>query len=161
MSFATVCGPSVACDAATQVAPGQCRQLYCALPVACPASTYYQELPLRVAGETSVYKIPVCLTVDGCNMLSATPCSGGRVCTIVGDNATTCLLPGDSQRDQLCDNQNRCAAGLVCSKSTNTCLKLCRTDSNDCPGGTCQGGSAAFPTGIGVCLGDTPDGSTD
>jgi len=157
MSLALECASALACPDSALTPRGECKQLYCAFPVACPASTFYQELPLRMAGETSPYKVPVCAPIDGCDMLSPTSCSGGRVCTIVGDNATTCLLPGDALRDEQCDDQNRCAAGLVCSKSTSTCMKLCRIGSTDCPGGTCQGGSAAFPQGLGVCLGDRRD----
>jgi hypothetical protein len=162
VSFSLECADAAGCDAATLTPRGECRQLYCALPVTCPASTFYQELPLRVAGETSPFKVPVCVPIDGCDMLSSSPCSSGRVCTIVGDNATTCLLPGTAQRSEVCDDQNRCAEGLVCSKSSGTCLKLCHTGAGECPGGTCQGGSAAFPQGMGVCLGDTPEaGSAD
>jgi hypothetical protein len=164
MGFVLECASSLACPDAARTSRGECRQLYCSLPVTCPASTFYLELPLRVLGETSRYKVPVCMQIDGCDMLSWTSCSGGRVCTIVGDNATTCLLPGTAQRDESCDDRQRCAQGLVCSKSNNKCMKLCRTDfhDSDCPGGTCEGGSAAFPKGLGVCLGDVPDaGSGD
>ena len=149
------CAPGLGCiDAGTK---GICRQLFCTLPVACPASTYYQELPLRMAGAVSAHKVPVCMPADGCSLLDTNSCSGANVCTIVGDNATTCQLPGTAGRGEACSDVERCAEGLVCSKLTMKCLKLCRTGGSDCPGGACQGGSASFPEGIGVCVGDTGD----
>jgi hypothetical protein len=97
-------------------------------------------------------KIPVCLPVQKCKPLEDQTCSSGQTCTIVRDDGTTsCVDPGDGARGEACP----CAAGFVCSKVNNTCLKLCRIgkDATDCGVGSCQGGVMAYPEGIGICVG--------
>jgi hypothetical protein len=140
-----------------------CRQLRCELPPQCPAGTFYQETPLRVSGATSTdFKVPVCLPNDHCAILAAVnPCSGGEVCAIVGSKGeTTCIFPGMRKERDACDEANRCGEGLVCSKFSNTCFKLCHIDTGkqECPGGACQGGNQSIPDKFGICVGETSDG---
>jgi hypothetical protein len=66
------------------------------------------------------------------------------------DGTTACTIPGDGQAGQACP----CDAGHICSKATDTCLKLCLTTSviNECGTGRCQ--SANLPDDWGVCVGE-------
>jgi hypothetical protein len=91
-------------------------------------------------------------------------CTAGKVCGVVGSQGeTSCMTPGPANQNEWCDEATRCAAGLVCAmrpiKTQNKCLKICHVDAGaqECPGGTCQGGNNAFPTGFGICVGDNPD----
>ncbi len=140
------CGVGLACVATPS--GGLCRP-YCCGPVeACPVDTYCA--PVLMA-EAAV-KIPVCLPAKKCKPLDDTTCMDGQTCTIVRDDGTTsCVDPGEGSRGDFCP----CAAGQVCSKITNTCLKLCHigSDTADCGAGSCQGGVMGYPDGIGICVG--------
>jgi hypothetical protein len=153
------CAPGLGCvEAKTSgTGGGTCRPFSCTLPMNCPAYTFYQELPLRQHGQKLSVNVPVCTPVDNCVLLTDS-CGSELVCTIVGDNATSCLTPGEAALDQPCDDDMRCAPNLVCAKTTNMCRQLCHIGTDECVGGTCQGGNKAFPDGIGVCVGVMPDG---
>ena len=110
--------------------------------------TYCAPVPMAEAA----VKIPVCLPAKKCKPLDDSTCTDGQTCTIVRDDGTTsCVDPGDGSRGDFCP----CAAGQVCSKITNTCLKLCHigNDAADCGAGSCQGGVMGYPDGIGICVG--------
>jgi hypothetical protein len=140
------CGVGLGCVATPS--GGHCRP-YCCGPVeGCPVDTYCAPVPMAEAA----VKIPVCLAVKHCKPLDDSTCSDGQTCTIVRDDGTTsCVDPGDGSRGDLCP----CTAGHVCSKITNTCLKLCHigNDTADCGAGSCQGGVMGYPDGIGICVG--------
>ncbi len=140
------CGAGLACVATAS--GGICRP-YCCGPVeACPADTYCAPTPMAEAA----VKIPVCVPAKMCKPLDDSTCTDGQTCTIVRDDGTTsCVDPGDGSRGDSCP----CAAGQVCSKITNTCLKLCHigNDAADCGAGSCQGGVMGYPDGIGICVG--------
>ena len=155
------CGALLACIEVDQRAV--CRAVSCALPAVCPRGTYYQEAPLRVNGATRAdIAVPVCLPVDNCTLLTQpSPCPFGKVCAVVGsEGETTCLEPGAGKVGELCDETSRCAEGLLCSRFSNQCVKICRIDAMppDCPTGTCQGGNASLPDGFGICVGQTDGG---
>jgi hypothetical protein len=140
-----------------------CRPVYCPLPSVCLKGSYYQEAPLRVNGATRRdINVPVCLPVDNCTLLSQpSPCPGNKVCTVVGsERDTTCLEPGSAKVGESCDPTGRCAEGLLCSRFSNQCVKICHVDPNakECPTGTCQGGNRSLPDGFGICVGQTDGG---
>ena len=143
---ATDCGAGLACIATPS--GGLCRPYCCDQVEDCPADTYCAPTPMA---EGNV-KIPVCLPAHSCKVLDEQTCPVGQTCTIVRDDgATSCVELGDGQRGDACP----CAQGHVCSKFTNTCLKLCHigNDAVDCGEGSCQGGVMAYPDGIGICAG--------
>jgi hypothetical protein len=140
------CGVGLACIATPS--GGLCRPYCCGEVEACPLDTYCAPVPMAEAA----VKIPVCLPAHKCKPLDDSTCTDGQTCTIVRDDGTTsCVDPGDGSRGDFCP----CAAGQVCSKITNTCLKLCHigNDAADCGAGSCQGGVMGYPDGIGICVG--------
>lgn len=98
-------------------------------------------------------RVPVCEPAVECSLLTPGACADdGKVCTVVrADGTTSCIDRGDGKT---CD-QCPCDDGYVCNPNINQCRKLCHTDSltNECGGGTCQGGSSNYPVGIGICVG--------
>ncbi|MFS8069869.1 MAG: hypothetical protein ACMG6S_26185 [Byssovorax sp.] len=140
------CGVGLACVATAS--GGLCRPYCCGQVEECPTDTYCA--PTAMA--ESAVKIPVCLPAYKCKVLDETTCPTGQTCTIVRDDGTTsCVEVGEGVRGDACP----CAPGHVCSKFTNTCLKLCHigNDAADCGAGSCQGGVMAYPDGIGICAG--------
>ena len=140
------CGVGLACVATAS--SGLCRPYCCGQVEECPIDTYCA--PTAMA--ESAIEIPVCLPAYKCKVLDEATCPTGQTCTIVRDDGTTsCVEVGEGVRGDACP----CAPGHVCSKFTNTCLKLCHigNDAEDCGAGSCQGGVMAYPEGIGICAG--------
>ena len=107
------------------------------------------------------YLVPVCLPNDACTLLAeVNPCPENEACTIVGSKGeTSCATPGAGRQGDSCQDTNRCAAGLVCSKFYNKCLKVCHLEASaECGSGACQGGNNSLPAGFGICVGDTDGG---
>ena len=158
----SACGAGLACVDVSQKTV--CRPFSCAVPVQCTAGSFYQEAPLRVLGVTdTTIKVPVCLPNDHCELLAVpNPCAPGLVCAVVGNlGETSCIAPGTAKVDEPCDDTNRCAEGLICSKLKNQCLKICHVASPpamECPGGACQGGNLSLPKDFGICVGSSADG---
>jgi hypothetical protein len=158
----TDCSAGMACVDVNQ--KPACRPFSCAVPVQCTDGSFYQEAPLRVGGITQGdLKVPVCLPNDHCELLAAsTPCLPGLVCAVVGSaGETSCIVPGSAKLGEPCDESNRCADGLICSKLKNQCLQICHVASpstTECPGGTCQGGNLSLPKDFGICVGTSADG---
>lgn len=159
----TQCGALLACVDVNETPV--CRPFSCALPEECPPGSFYQQVPLRVAGITLPgVMVPVCLPNDHpCELLATpSPCAGGKVCAVVGSGGeTTCVLPGSAKLGDPCDDLSKlCAEGLICSVLKNECLQICHVGAGmtECPGGTCQGGSLQLPSGFGICVGGNPDG---
>jgi hypothetical protein len=157
------CGAQLACVEVDQ--KSACRRITCFLPPDCLKGTYYQEAPLRANGTTrSDLKVPACLPTDNCTLLGPQEqCPSGKVCAIVGsDGDTTCRVPGSSKVGEACDETNTCAEGLLCSKFSNQCAKICHVGDDDsgvkCATGTCQGGNRSLPEGFGICVGQTDGG---
>lgn len=154
---ASDCAPGLAC-----VGPehgGSCRPYCCGDPEACPSQSFCDVREIRgeesLEGETT--RVPVCVPANGCKLLEHEPCASmGLVCGIVrSDGTTSCTSAGEGKLDEACP----CAFGYVCAKSQNRCLKLCHVSlsAQECPGGTCQGGTDELPPGFGVCVGGYPD----
>ncbi|WP_437277304.1 hypothetical protein WME90_39635 [Sorangium sp. So ce375] len=147
------CAAGLGCVAADG-GGGVCRQYCCGNVEGCAAGTYCDERPMAesaVAGCAPV-PIPVCVPAMNCELLNDSVCPEGLTCTIVREDGTTsCVVPGEGRADERCP----CAPGFVCSMLTNQCKQLCRIDSRaqDCGAGAkCQGGSAIYPAGFGVCV---------
>ncbi len=149
------CGAGLACMGLA--GGGSCRPYCCGDPEACPAATFCAPRPLAEdASSPTPLLVPACVPADGCELLHVDACPASLACAIVrADGTTSCVSPGGGRRDESCP----CAEGYVCAKSANVCLKLCHTGlgAAECPGGTCQGGSGAFPPGFGVCVGSVGD----
>jgi hypothetical protein len=145
------CAAGLGC-AATPNAGGVCRSYCCGDVESCPANTYCE--PQEMAEDTintPRLEIPVCIPVTPCQLLNEKSCTAPLTCTIVrADGTTSCVMPGQGEINEDCP----CAAGYVCSKLQNKCLKLCDTDMPEayCGAGmSCFGGNAGFPEGVGVC----------
>lgn len=137
-------------------AVGQCKPYCCGdLEAGCPdASTFCALRPAfdaaaKQAGETEPLSVPVCVPTKPCTLLGG-DCDVGETCTIVRESTgtTSCVPVGDGTTCQPCP----CAADHICSYATGTCLKLCDTSLQNCPGtnALCQGGMIAS---VGVCIG--------
>jgi hypothetical protein len=144
------CGPSLGC-VRMESGVAVCRPYCCGDIEACSPGSYCS---LGAMAEDTIndtpIQIPVCVPATPCTPLDDTTCPEERTCTLVRtDGTTSCIEPGGGKEGDACP----CAAGHVCSLSTNTCRALCHAGGNDCPSGMlCQGGSAGFPDGIGVCV---------
>jgi hypothetical protein len=155
------CQPGLGC-----VGDGSCRPFCCQDEDSCPRGTYCAERTLREEPATSgsplaPLLVPTCMPADNCDLAQAYPCPAGGDCrcpsgtacmVVRPDGTTTCAVPGAGLVGQACP----CAWGHVCSRATNTCLKLCNTLAtvSDCGSGKCQA-SAELPEGFGVCVGMT------
>ena len=108
-------------------------------------------------------KIPVCMPVTSCALMTAGSCQSFETCSIVRDDGTTsCIQVGPQRVGEACDRDN-CAAGLACigSAGAQKCYKLCRESAaEDCESGErCVGGPPLFKDGgFGLCVG-TPSAS--
>ncbi len=127
---------------------GVCRPYCCADIETCPAQSFCAPRPLVGA---SKLEVPVCVPVAPCELLGGA-CTEGTTCGIVRtDGTTSCVEEGSGTLCRSCP----CAAGLICAQHTKLCQKLCHTEGADdeCGAGFCQGGSAEYPAGFGVCVG--------
>jgi hypothetical protein len=155
----TDCAPGLACVRSVDKADsniGQCRPYCCYGGDSCGAGAWCA--PRRVfdsANATTAPFVPVCTPADSCKLLEDGACPQGQTCQLVADQTTSCDVPGKGKEGQSCP----CAAGLVCSRATNSCRTLCHTElPGECaqaglPNAVCTGGSGAFPPGLGVCTG--------
>jgi hypothetical protein len=163
------CQPGLACVSDGNV--GRCLRYCCGGSGGCPDSTYCSTRPLKedVAGDADPLEVPVCVPTDNCSLTEPYPCTGmdctcptGTACTVVRSDATgtwtSCEVPGTGVEGEDC-SQAACAYGFICSKATNTCVKLClvNANSNECGTGRCQS-AADLPSNWGVCVGEMGDG---
>ncbi len=131
---------------------GTCRPHCCNDAEGCSKGTYCDtRVSVGTAGNLA---LPVCVPAERCELLRADSCQNGLVCGIVrSDGTTACVSPGKSEEGESCP----CAMGYVCSKATQTCLKVCHTTVSttldECEGRVCQGGTVGIPEGFGVCVG--------
>jgi hypothetical protein len=151
------CAAGLACVGVGTAA--QCRPYCCGDPAGCATGTYCAERPLKEDGLDPLTKplaVPVCVPADGCKLDEPYPCPSGASCTckeglacmLVKDKTTACVVPGAGRNGEACP----CAAGYVCSKATNTCLKICSTQAAqpECGSGKCLA-VPTLPEGFGVC----------
>lgn len=152
---------------------GQCRPYCCESTTQCVSSdqpdghtvVYCGERPLLDGtANTGSLMVPVCVPADGCLLDQPYPCTTsnctcptGTACTVVGDGATSCVVPGTGKLGDPCPYPSACAWGYYCSQSTQTCVKICKTSTMDttCSPGVCQA-TAGFPDGFGLCVGLSP-----
>ncbi len=159
------CAPGFACvrKDADDLEPARCRRFCCQGLDSCEAAGTYCAERILVGDadpeDADPLSVPVCVRGDNCSLAEPYPCTAdsqmdcrcpeGTACTAVrADGTTACLPPGDGVAGDPCP----CAPGYVCSESTQTCLRLCQTNStnNECDLGRCQF-SAALPEPFGVC----------
>ncbi|MFT3766349.1 MAG: hypothetical protein QM820_12685 [Minicystis sp.] len=141
---ATDCQAGLGCSATAVT--GICRQYCCGDAELCPKDTHC----IKAAIAEGTAEVPLCMPVTPCELLNdAAWCDDGQICAIVRqDGTTSCVDPGDGHEGESCP----CAAGYTCSNATGTCLKLCHVNGDECGTGTCQGGTAPYPDGIGYCV---------
>jgi hypothetical protein len=137
-------------------AGGVCRKYCCGDPEQmCPKDTYCaRELLAGYLPPSLIAEIPACIPATQCQLLDDSTCPAGRTCSIVrADGTTSCTEPGQGTLGQDCP----CAAGFVCIHSTSQCKQLCHLGHDDeCTlGAKCLGGSASYPEGFGVCVGES------
>jgi hypothetical protein len=161
-SSSSDCSAGTACVGSSALA--RCRPYCCGLPESCGPSAYCAELPARDPGGPSEgLLVPVCLAADNCDLSEPVPCPQGRTCTCTQDTAcsivkpdgtTACVAPGSGRQGQSCP----CAAGHLCSRGSNVCVKLCKPEdlSPSCPEGTLCQLAAGVPQPFGLCVGGTP-----
>lgn len=136
-------------------AVGLCQAYCCGdIEAGCPdPNTYCAPQPLfdaaaQLPEPKAALPVPVCSPIEPCTLLGS-GCPTGETCAIVRDDGTAgCVTEGGGGLCQPCP----CAAGFTCNFGTGTCVKLCDTNTNDCPGADaiCQGG---YPDNIGICVG--------
>lgn len=122
------------------------------------ARDYFADNPS--ADPSELRKVPVCVPGRECDPVDPENdpkrCDTGLSCAVVRSDGTTgcVLIPKDAARDGESCKDGPCAEGLVCAKTTHTCMKLCHvvSSSDECAGGVCQGGSTNLPSGFGVCV---------
>lgn len=158
------CAPGYGCVGPQGMAT--CRRFCCEDPESCEPGTYCAERVVRSleANALSVAKAPVCVAPVLCRLDEPYPCldqatcecAAGTACMVVrADGTTDCVTPGTGLAGDECP----CAAGHVCSKGTNACLKICKTNNltePQCDEGLCQA-SQELPEGYGTCVGEAPD----
>jgi hypothetical protein len=157
------CRPGLAC--VTEGEAGRCLPYCCDPATACDAGSYCASRPLRKApSDTTAAEsplVPVCVPADGCSLEDRYPCSSGSDCRCQGktacmvvrnDGTTSCMEPGSGKQGEACP----CAWNHVCSKLTNQCVQICRTDAavNECGAQKCQA-SSELPGNFGFCVGPT------
>lgn len=156
------CAPGLACVSDGDA--GRCRPYCCDPETDCQAGAYCAERPLRKSPSDTTNveppRVPVCVPADDCSLEERFPCpiegecrcKGDTACMVVRDDGSTaCLEPGTGTQGDPCP----CAWNHVCSKLTNQCVKLCRTDTtNDCGTQKCQA-SSELPKNFGICVGPT------
>jgi hypothetical protein len=151
------CAAGLACVAEGQA--GRCQPYCCASDATCDEGSFCAERPLYTgssdAGPTAV--VPVCAQADNCSLGDPYPCPAGEscrcaegtACTVVrSDGTASCVPPGSGKAGESCP----CAWSFVCSRATETCLKLCNTtdSTSECGSGRCQA-TSNLPSGWGVC----------
>jgi hypothetical protein len=135
----------------------------------CGQGDYCAVRPLRDDSDSAEpLSVPVCVPAEKCLLSEPYPCppSGvctcpeGTACTVVRNDGTTgCLEPGVGVQGEPCSSSGRCAAGHLCSRGIDRCLKLCvTTASKPCGSGACQSGGG-LPENWGVCVGMMDAGS--
>jgi hypothetical protein len=158
------CSAGLACVG--DASGGQCLAYCCSGNDACKAGTYCVERPLTGLAGREPALVPVCAPADDCDLSQAYPCpldvqaNGSCTCTdpstacsvVRSDGTTSCVTPGTGKLGDACP----CAWGYICSRSTNSCLKMCSTLSSDgtCGGGKCQAANY-LPRALGVCVGES------
>jgi hypothetical protein len=155
------CAPGLAC--VTEGEAARCLPYCCQLAKDCEAGSYCAERRLRRApsdnSEVDAPRVPVCVPADGCSLEDRYPCPSGTDCRCQGttacmivrdDGTTTCLEPGSGKQGEACP----CAWNHLCSKVTNQCVQICRTnaDVDECGEQKCQAASE-LPENFGVCVG--------
>jgi hypothetical protein len=156
------CASGLAC--VTEGEAGRCLPYCCAQNARCDSGSYCTDRPLRKApsdtSDAEPPRVPVCVPADGCSLEERYPCEGtdcrckgDAACMVVRDDGTTtCQVPGAGKQGDTCP----CAWNHVCSKLTNQCVQICRTDAttNECGQQKCQA-SSELPKNFGLCVGPT------
>ena len=135
---------------------GQCRRYCCGgtcTNVGSPSggATFCDVVQLA---EESKVKVPVCMPVKACKLLTAGQCEAGETCSVAAEDGTTsCVRTGPAQADAPCD-ETHCAAGLTClgKPGARRCFQLCRVGAAPCAKGMCKTSSLIRDTSFGLCL---------
>jgi len=142
------CAPSFECVGAVPA----CHRYCCEGNEACPSVQFCDIQPMALSPQT---KVPVCLPVQPCTLLSPS-CPANETCAVVRDDGTrSCVAIGGAHAGESCETDH-CAAGLVCLGTTDnrSCYVLCHTaTAAECSAGhMCQGGLPLFPDPeFGIC----------
>lgn len=175
-SYASVClhdqadrrgTDGVACQAGSDCAPGfeciegekggVCKRYCCLGWRSCVGHASQNGGPTFCDIQTAAAtprKVPVCMPLKKCKLLTDGECSEGETCAIVTEKGDSgCVRTGNAKVDEPCDEE-RCGADLACIGSTGDrrCYQLCRVTGNDCgPTQACMTGAIFQDTAFGVC----------
>ena len=148
------CAPSFDCVGS----PGRCRAYCCDGDRGCATGAFCDIQTTSSTGDPAHYdvKVPVCVPVSGCKLLTPRQCQTGETCAVVKDDGTTsCVTIGPALDGQGCDDVH-CGEGLTClgKPGARQCYRLCHLGATaDCATGLkCKGSAQLFgdPT-IGIC----------
>ena len=134
---------------------GQCRRYCCGgtcTNVGSPSGGATFCDVVQLAEESSV-KVPVCMPVKACKLLTAGQCEMGETCAVASEDGTTSCIPtGSAQADEACD-ETHCAAGLTClgKPGARRCFQLCRVGSTCAANLECKTSSLIRDASFGLC----------
>lgn len=131
--------------------PGQCRH-YCCDPTSCTAEQQFCDI--QTMAEQGSLRVPVCMPVRSCKLLSTTGCVEGETCAVVDDLGTTsCVAVGPAKVGESCDTTH-CGANLTCIGvvGARKCYKLCDMTRTECATGEqCKASALVKEPSIGIC----------
>ena len=148
------CAAALDCVVVGASSSPQCARYCCLGNSACSAVQFCDVEPLLSPMFT---KVPVCVQMAHCELLSPTPagtCTGDTTCSVVReDGQTSCVEVGNAAAGEPCDSLH-CGVGLAClgTSGSRRCFKLCHTTASDeCGAESCLGGAPLFSDGFGIC----------
>jgi hypothetical protein len=94
-------------------------------------------------------KIGVCMSPDGCDLMSNEGCGEGQACVVISRTTfdTKCLQSGNKADGRGCQSVTDCMPGSMCNL---TCLKWCEVPEDCTPPASCQH-VGMFAPDLGVC----------
>lgn len=134
---------------------GQCRRYCCGgtcANVGSPSGGATFCDVVQLAEEASV-KVPVCMPVKACKLLTTGQCETGETCAVASeDGVTSCVPTGSAQVDEACD-ETHCATGLTClgKPGARRCFQLCRVGGACGSNLVCKTSSLIRDTMFGLC----------
>lgn len=111
---------------------GVCRRYCCAgtckgQPAANGGATFCDVQRLN---DANVVKVPVCMPLKACKLLTPGECSDAETCGVVTEQGDTgCVANGEAKVGESCE-EDHCGVGLTClgTAGTRSCYRLCKMD---------------------------------
>ena len=150
------CSSGAECVLRTGNQGGQCRRYCCTgtctnVPSPSGGATFCDVAQLN---EEASVKVPVCMPVKPCKLLTQGQCETGESCAVVTDvGLTSCVPTGSAQVGESCE-ENHCTAGLTClgRPGARKCFQLCKIGQTACgPTLQCKASSLIRDAAYGLC----------